>query len=475
MLTSLSAQKHQVGMRYTAPNYILGLDKVPTPLEGAKSWGRGLEVEYQRRINPNFLIGIPLRLTQGDGLRSVADFGVDPINPDIQVKPVSAFGAGLQLVIEPIAKASFFDPQFFAGFGVFNDFDGNTIPEVPLGVNLNINLGSYAYLSPHLSYRLALGDQSDIRRNLQAGLGVHFQFDVEPPPPPPPPVIDTDGDGIPDSEDQCPTEAGPLELLGCPDSDGDGIADKNDKCPDIAGTAAFMGCVDTDGDGIADPDDECPNEPGIAANGGCPLSDRDGDGVPDKDDLCPDRAGTVAMSGCPDTDGDGVSDRDDDCPREAGTAAMRGCPDSDGDGLADRDDKCPKQAGPRTNQGCPEITQEDREVIEFAIQNINFETGSARLAVSSRGVLDQVEDILRRYPGYKLAIGGHTDSVGSEELNQRLSEQRANSVYDYLVEKGINAARMSYKGFGESMPIADNRYKDGREQNRRVTLDLMIE
>ncbi|PHI21867.1 hypothetical protein CEQ90_00850 [Lewinellaceae bacterium SD302] len=471
---TLSAQKNQVALRYIAPNYILGLGKVPTPLEGAETFGSGLEFEYQRRIAPNFLLGVPIRLSTGEALVNMEDASKDPVNPFTDVEELSVIGGNLLFIFEPIARSSVFDPQIFTGFGAFNDFDGNTTAELPIGVNLNLRLGNGFYLSPQASWRFAFGPDQDIRRNVQLGIGAHLQLNAEPVEPEPPAVVDSDGDGIEDSADQCPNQAGPVTTLGCPDTDGDGIADKDDKCPAIAGTSAYMGCPDTDGDGIADPDDGCPEQAGPESNNGCPVTDRDGDGVPDAEDKCPNEAGLLTLMGCPDFDGDGIADRDDDCPRVAGLAKMNGCPDTDGDGVTDRDDKCPKQAGPATNQGCPEITVEDQETIDFAIQNINFETASATLTAESRSVLDRVEDILRRYPGYMLAIGGHTDSVGSAESNQKLSNRRAESVYTYLVGKGIIAARMSYAGFGETMPIADNRYKDGREQNRRVTLDLSI-
>ncbi|MEL6142620.1 MAG: OmpA family protein, partial [Bacteroidota bacterium] len=362
-----------------------------------------------------------------------------------------------------------------AGIGAYTEIFDDFVPVLPLGVNLNFNLGSDIYLSPNASYRLALSD-TDVRDNLQLGLGLHIPLDPAAPKLPPQPVItDTDGDGLADNADQCPTEAGPASTLGCPDTDGDGIADKDDDCPEVAGLTQFKGCADTDGDGVPDPTDKCPDQAGPEANDGCPIADSDGDGTPDAEDQCPDQPGVLSLLGCPDSDGDGVADKDDDCPNAAGPSANRGCPDTDGDGVMDKDDSCPTVAGPASNRGCPEITQEDQETIDFAIQNINFETASATITAESRSVLDRVEDILRRYPGYKLAIGGHTDSIGSAEANMSLSERRAKSVYDYLIAKGISANRMTYQGFGETLPIADNRYKDGREQNRRVTLDLSIE
>jgi len=83
--------------------------------------------------------------------------------------------------------------------------------------------------------------------------------------------------------------------------------------------------------------------------------------------------------------------------------------------------------------------------------------------------------IMRRYPDYKLKISGHTDSIGSRRPNQKLSEERAKSCYDYIVSKGISPTRLEYQGYGESRPIANNKYKEGREINRRVEFDLYLE
>ena len=112
---------------------------------------------------------------------------------------------------------------------------------------------------------------------------------------------DIDGDGIPDSEDACPGEAGTALTKGCQDTDGDGIADREDKCPTIAGLVKYGGCPipDTDKDGINDEADRCPTVAGLAKYGGCPLPDKDGDGIADEEDACPEKAGTASNKGCP--------------------------------------------------------------------------------------------------------------------------------------------------------------------------------
>lgn len=138
-----------------------------------------------------------------------------------------------------------------------------------------------------------------------------------------PEIPDTDGDGLTDPLDRCPSEAGTLD--GCPavDTDGDGVPDLRDACPDVAGSADFAGCPDTDGDGVPDSRDACPEEPGSLAARGCP--DADNDGIVDADDACPETPGLALFDGCPDTDGDGIPDASDACPDAPGIAEFDGC------------------------------------------------------------------------------------------------------------------------------------------------------
>ncbi|MEA1785654.1 OmpA family protein [Arenibacter sp. GZD96] len=267
--------------------------------------------------------------------------------------------------------------------------------------------------------------------------------------------------------------AGISVRFGGTDTDGDGIYDKDDACPEVAGLAAFNGCPDTDGDGIEDSKDACPNEAGSKEMNGCP--DADGDGVADKDDACPNEAGLAALGGCPDADGDGVADKDDACPNEAGPAANKGCPwpDKDGDGVLDKDDECPEVAGTVANKGCPEVTEEvQKQLNEFA-KTILFDTGKSSIKAASVGVFVDIITILNEYPNAKFTVEGHTDSVGSNSLNQKLSESRANSVRDFLIEKGISASRLTAVGYGEDKPIATNNTAAGRTQNRRVEINLV--
>ena len=231
---------------------------------------------------------------------------------------------------------------------------------------------------------------------------------------------------------------------------------------------------DRDGDGIVDSLDACPDQAGAAALNGCP--DRDGDGIADKDDNCPDVAGLAKYNGCPipDTDKDGINDEEDKCPTVAGVARYQGCPipDTDNDGVNDEEDKCPNEAGPASNFGCPVIAPEIIEKVNLAAKNIFFATGSAKLLAKSYPSLNNVVKVLQDNPTYKVDISGHTDTTGTAEKNHVLSHNRADAVKAYLVSKGINESRMTAEGYGFERPIASNKTAAGKAKNRRVEMKL---
>lgn len=267
--------------------------------------------------------------------------------------------------------------------------------------------------------------------------------------------------------------AGLTFKFGASDKDGDGIYDKDDACPEVAGLKEFNGCPDTDADGIEDAKDDCPNEAGLAEFNGCP--DTDGDGVADKDDACVDVFGLKALNGCPDADGDGVADKDDKCPTVKGPKENAGCPwpDADGDGVYDKDDKCPDVKGTVANQGCPEVSDEVVKRLNDYAKTILFDSGKASFKQQTFPVLEAITAILKEYPNSKFSIEGHTDSDGSDALNQTLSENRAAAVKNYLIEKGIASSRLSSVGFGEKMPIDSNKTKAGKANNRRTEVKLV--
>lgn len=160
--------------------------------------------------------------------------------------------------------------------------------------------------------------------------------------------------------------------------------------------------------------------------------------------------------------------------------------DADGDGVTDDLDQCPGTTpGVKVNAvGCPVPlckSPEPGEVVTLegcatgdviVLRGVNFEFDKSRLTANAQQILDGVGDALMRSPSLKIELGGHTDSLGSDGYNLKLSEKRAVSVQKYLVGKGVEPGRMTARGYGETNPVADNGMDDGRELNRRVELKV---
>ena len=105
----------------------------------------------------------------------------------------------------------------------------------------------------------------------------------------------------------------------------------------------------------------------------------------------------------------------------------------------------------------------DDVLFDFDKSNIKSEAGA---------ILDRLVAFMNENKDKRVALSGHTDSIGTPAYNQKLSERRVNSVKDYVVKKGVNSGRISGQGFGESKPIADNKTKEGRAKNRRVEIKV---
>lgn len=372
------------------------------------------------------------------------------------------------------------------------------------GGGLNFDLGRKWLLGAELGTRTAYTDYFDGIKKAGGpkyndwywlgALNLSYRFGVR----------DHDGDGTPDKTDKCPDTPGMGRTGGCPDADNDGLADLDDACPRVAGIPALAGCPvkDADSDGIQDIDDLCPTVAGLVLFKGCP--DTDADGIEDKLDSCKTVAGLVQFNGCPDTDGDGIEDKLDACPKEkgpaeyyygcpvrdtdgdgvedkldacllaAGKAEFKGCPDTDGDGVEDRLDVCPATVGKPENKGCPVVEKKDLERLKFAVKAVKFETGKAVLKKESYKILTEIAGIMNKYPDYLLRIEGHTDNVGKDAANQKLSELRAKACLDFVAGKNINSARIQSLGFGKTKPVADNKTAAGRANNRRVEFTLYL-
>ena len=298
-------------------------------------------------------------------------------------------------------------------------------------------------------------------------------------------IRDLDRDGVADGRDTCPaTPAGAVvDPQGCPsDSDRDKVFNGLDACPNtpLGAEVNAQGCpVDADADGVYDGLDQCTATPtGARVDArGCPT-DADADAVPDGLDQCPNTpaGATVDAVGCPtDGDTDGVPDGLDKCPgTPAGTEVdSSGCQrtrDSDGDGVDDSKDKCPGTAADTRVDaaGCPILFTEARTPV--VLRGVTFETGRSALQPESNTILDIVAASLVANPDIRIEIAGHTDNTGSDAVNLRLSQARADAVRTYLASKGVAPDRMVAKGYGPSLPVAANTTAAGRAQNRRVEL-----
>lgn len=325
----------------------------------------------------------------------------------------------------------------------------------------------FKYVSANASYK-AVGSPFLVpKRGLELAVGLNFAWGME---------VDTDKDGIPDNVDKCPRNPedpdGFEDKDGCPDydNDNDGIPDSLDNCPNVAEDKDNFedgdGCPDTDndGDGIEDVNDKCPMEPEDKDNfqddDGCPDFDNDGDGIPDSLDKCPNLPEDIDLF------------EDDD-----------GCPDydNDKDGIADTVDNCISEPetynGYKDDDGCPDTlirpSEKETTVLNTKLRAINFKTGSAELLPVSFAALDFIADFLKQYSHLRYEIQGHTDDQGSDEYNLVLSAARAGTVRAYLLSKGIPESSILAIGYGETMPIADNKTANGRALNRRVEFKII--
>jgi OmpA-OmpF porin, OOP family len=193
------------------------------------------------------------------------------------------------------------------------------------------------------------------------------------------------------------------------------------------------------------------------------VVDSDKDSVPDDQDKCPGTPAGVAVDkdGCPlDADKDGVPDYLDKCP----TTPIGESVDKDG---------CTppvvQQIKPEAASAAQPVVMEKRRIT----LNVEFATNKAIIKKNSYKDIDDLAAIMKQYPDAQVSIEGHTDNVGSIARNEKLSQNRAEAVKKYIVDKfGIDASRLSAKGYGPGKPVASNTTKEGRQKNRRVEAEL---
>ncbi|MGO0307670.1 OmpA family protein [Endozoicomonas acroporae] len=238
----------------------------------------------------------------------------------------------------------------------------------------------------------------------------------------------------------------------------------------LVGTAicALTGS-DSDHDGVPDSKDRCADTPkGITVDhSGCPV-DSDNDGVPDYLDKCANTpyGVTVDAHGCPDSDGDGVPDNMDRCPNTPVDMAVNqyGCPiDSDGDGVPDDIDKCPDtpEGIPVDADGCP---------LQRELGMVYFGFDKADIDPPGRQALDKIADVAKQQSDIHLTAVGYTDSTGPLEHNRKLALRRAESVKQYLEERGVNGNRI--KAVAGGVLESGDQTREGRRNNRHVTISI---
>jgi OmpA-OmpF porin, OOP family len=378
----------------------------------------------------------------------------------VEYDDLLTFGAalGYRFVAQAELIADVYGGQIISGFGD----KGALGMEALGGIKIFVEKNSYLLLGAGAGIVQSV-NSADVR----GVLGFVFE----------PSIGDRDGDGYKDDVDKCPDEPEDFDNFedqdGCPDPDNDrdGILDVDDACPNVPedrdGDADEDGCPedtigDRDGDGILDNVDKCPDEPedldGFQDEDGCPDPDNDQDGILDKDDMCPNDP----------EDKDGFQD-EDGCPD----------PDNDHDRILDVNDACPNEPetynGYQDEDGCPDrgnVVIEENQII--ILEKIYFATDSAEILQKSFPIVDAVSATLNGNPQLELVeIQGHADERSSDKYNIELTRDRAASVRQALIQRGVDPSRLRSAGYGERCPIDPGHNEQAWEKNRRVEFKII--
>ncbi len=432
---------------------------------GAFIWPSvAVEFRPSRRVRIDLNLGARIPFGGGSGLWYA---GADQSGPaSVRYGPSLTFGAGVSYrAAQPIdLVAETYGMLYLTSLGSVP----RSLPfEVVLGMKIFVERNSYLMLGGGSGF--GFGTRAPAAADGRVFIGFVYE----------PSIGDSDGDGYRDDVDQCINDPEDFDGFqdddGCsePDNDRDGILDADDHCPlipeDRDGDADSDGCPegqesDRDGDGIIDRADQCPDEPedrdSFQDTDGCPDLDNDQDQIPDTVDNCPNEP----------EDRDDFED-DDGCPD----------PDNDRDGILDVSDRDPAsgrdcrnepetQNGVDDTDGCADSG--DLVILGNEIrlrQQIQFETDSAEIRPISFPIIDQMFNLLQRNPQFEMVeIEGHTDVRATDEHNLRLSNDRANSVMQALVQRGISPARLVAAGYGELCPVDPRNNTRAWERNRRV-------
>ena len=400
-----------------------------------------------------------------------------------------------------LAPGRKFSPYLYAGGGVllYKRQDGlrNSIPKddlrtsvlIPFGVGFESFVSRKVSLGVEVGFRV-IDDWTDFFKYklpdsygvARAGLNVYFGSSAsddddndgltngeEQSLGSNPGLADTDGDGLKDGEEVHRYKTDPLKT----DSDGDGLSDGDE----VFKYKTDPSKADTDGDGLSDGDE-------VIKYKTDPLRiDTDGDALTDGNEVLIYKSDPLKV----DTDGDGLSDWDEVKVYKTDPAKT----DTDGDGLSDGDEVRKYKTDPlkvdtdgggvndgaEVQRGTNPLDPKDDIVKETIIlergktvvlEGVTFATAKATLTKESERTLEKAFIAMVANADVKVEIAGYTDNVGSDKLNDDLSLRRAQAVKSWLVNKGIDAKRMTTTGKGKRDPIASNDTPEGRAQNRRI-------
>lgn len=252
------------------------------------------------------------------------------------------------------------------------------------------------------------------------------------------------------------------------DSDGDGVPDDEDGCPNNTPDEISKGVYDDKGrktkDDVENRKPVDPNKDRV----GCPI-DTDGDTIEDYRDKCPNTEERIVL--------EDQKRRGDKCIFLTGSRETLGCDrDSDGDGINDCFDKCPNTPSAEKStidkEGCGRAKDLAGGEVLLLVGDVTFAFNKFDLTPQAQATLNEFAGrALGNLNSFKdLLVSGHTDSVGGDAYNQKLSEKRAKAVANYLISKGVPANKVAAVGKGEKEPVDDNKTKEGRAKNRRVVI-----